>query len=88
MKARREGKPVEADYFTANTWKPYYSHTHTLTHSLTHTHTHTSPGMPEMLSPSAALVGAGLGKDVALVTDGRFSGASHGTRNTYNKTVM
>lgn len=37
-----------------------------------------SPGMPEMLSPSAALVGAGLGKDVALVTDGRFSGASHG----------
>ena len=37
-----------------------------------------SPGMPEMLSPSAALVGAGLGKSVALVTDGRFSGASHG----------
>eukprot|EP01098_Paradermamoeba_levis_P004660 TRINITY_DN1985_c0_g1_i1.p1 TRINITY_DN1985_c0_g1~~TRINITY_DN1985_c0_g1_i1.p1 ORF type:complete len:585 (+),score=189.63 TRINITY_DN1985_c0_g1_i1:58-1812(+) len=37
-----------------------------------------SPGMPEMLSPGAALVGAGLGKDVALVTDGRFSGASHG----------
>ena len=37
-----------------------------------------SPGMPEMLSPSAALVGAGLGKTVALVTDGRFSGASHG----------
>eukprot|EP01098_Paradermamoeba_levis_P004661 TRINITY_DN1985_c0_g1_i2.p1 TRINITY_DN1985_c0_g1~~TRINITY_DN1985_c0_g1_i2.p1 ORF type:complete len:116 (+),score=39.29 TRINITY_DN1985_c0_g1_i2:89-436(+) len=34
--------------------------------------------MPEMLSPGAALVGAGLGKDVALVTDGRFSGASHG----------
>ena len=34
--------------------------------------------MPEMLSPSAALVGVGLGKDVALVTDGRFSGASHG----------
>lgn len=31
-----------------------------------------------MLSPSASLVGAGLGKDVALVTDGRFSGASHG----------
>jgi len=31
-----------------------------------------------MLSPGAALVGAGLGKDVALVTDGRFSGASHG----------
>merc|ERR1739841_371001 len=37
-----------------------------------------SPGMPEQLSPGAALVGAGLGKDVALVTDGRFSGASHG----------
>jgi len=37
-----------------------------------------SPGMPEMLSPGAALVGAGLGKKVALVTDGRFSGASHG----------
>ena len=34
--------------------------------------------MPEMLSPGAALVGAGLGADVALVTDGRFSGASHG----------
>ncbi|CAK0891858.1 unnamed protein product [Prorocentrum cordatum] len=37
-----------------------------------------SPGMPEMLSPGAALVGAGLGKHVPLVTDGRFSGASHG----------
>lgn len=37
-----------------------------------------SPGMPEMLSPGAALVGSGLGKEVALVTDGRFSGASHG----------
>eukprot|EP00434_Breviolum_minutum_P029277 symbB.v1.2.025894.t2/scaffold2547.1/size76550/6 len=37
-----------------------------------------SPGMPEMLSPGSALVGAGLGKYVALVTDGRFSGASHG----------
>jgi len=37
-----------------------------------------SPGMPEMLSPGAALIGAGLGKDVALITDGRFSGASHG----------
>ena len=34
--------------------------------------------MPEQLSPGAALIGAGLGKDVALVTDGRFSGASHG----------
>lgn len=37
-----------------------------------------SPGMPEMLSPSAALVGGGLGETVALVTDGRFSGATHG----------
>ncbi|KAG1621190.1 hypothetical protein G6F46_001806 [Rhizopus delemar] len=36
------------------------------------------PGMPEMLKPTAAIMGAGLGKDVALVTDGRFSGASHG----------
>src|SRR3989344_5287136 len=36
------------------------------------------PGMREMLSPSAALVGAGLGKDVALITDGRFSGGTHG----------
>ena len=34
--------------------------------------------MPEMLSPGSALIGAGLGKTVALVTDGRFSGASHG----------
>ena len=37
-----------------------------------------APGMPEMLSPGAALVGQGLGVHVALVTDGRFSGASHG----------
>ncbi|GAB7366823.1 hypothetical protein MBLNU230_g0995t1 [Neophaeotheca triangularis] len=36
------------------------------------------PGMPEMLKPSSALMGAGLGNDVALVTDGRFSGGSHG----------
>ncbi|KAI9691415.1 MAG: dihydroxy-acid dehydratase ilv3 [Bathelium mastoideum] len=36
------------------------------------------PGMPEMLKPSSALMGAGLGHDVALVTDGRFSGGSHG----------
>ncbi|XP_021754178.1 dihydroxy-acid dehydratase, chloroplastic-like [Chenopodium quinoa] len=36
------------------------------------------PGMPEMLTPTSAIVGAGLGKDVALLTDGRFSGASHG----------
>jgi len=36
------------------------------------------PGMREMLSPTAAIAGAGLGKDVALITDGRFSGGSHG----------
>ena len=36
------------------------------------------PGMPEMLTPTSAVVGAGLGKDVALLTDGRFSGGSHG----------
>ena len=36
------------------------------------------PGMREMLSPSSALMGAGLGKSVALVTDGRFSGGTHG----------
>ena len=36
------------------------------------------PGMPEMLNPSSAIMGAGLGNDVALVTDGRFSGGSHG----------
>ena len=34
--------------------------------------------MPEMLKPTAAIVGAGLGKDVALITDGRFSGGTHG----------
>ena len=37
-----------------------------------------APGMPEMLSLTSALVGVGLGKDCALITDGRFSGASHG----------
>jgi len=36
------------------------------------------PGMPEMLTPTSAIVGAGLGKYVALITDGRFSGGSHG----------
>lgn len=36
------------------------------------------PGMPEMLTPTSAVVGAGLGSDVALITDGRFSGGSHG----------
>ena len=35
------------------------------------------PGMPEMLTPTSAIMGAGLGKDVALLTDGRFSGGSH-----------
>jgi dihydroxy-acid dehydratase len=37
-----------------------------------------SPGMPEMLAVTAAVAGAGLGKDVALITDGRFSGATKG----------
>jgi len=37
-----------------------------------------APGMPEMLGPTAALIGAGLGDSTALITDGRFSGASHG----------
>jgi dihydroxy-acid dehydratase len=36
------------------------------------------PGMPEMLSPTSVIMGAGLGQDVALITDGRFSGGSHG----------
>ena len=36
------------------------------------------PGMPEMLTPTSAIMGAGLGPDVALLTDGRFSGGSHG----------
>ena len=36
------------------------------------------PGMPEMLTPTSAIMGAGLGKDVAMLTDGRFSGGSHG----------
>jgi dihydroxy-acid dehydratase len=37
-----------------------------------------APGMREMLSPTGAIMGKGLGKDVALITDGRFSGGSHG----------
>ncbi len=37
-----------------------------------------APGMPEMLKPTSAIMGAGLGKQVALITDGRFSGGSHG----------
>jgi dihydroxy-acid dehydratase len=36
------------------------------------------PGMPEMLTPTSAIMGTGLGKDVAMITDGRFSGGSHG----------
>jgi dihydroxy-acid dehydratase len=36
------------------------------------------PGMPEMLTPTSAIMGAGLGQDVAMLTDGRFSGGSHG----------
>jgi dihydroxy-acid dehydratase len=36
------------------------------------------PGMPEMLTPTSAIMGAGMGSDVALMTDGRFSGGSHG----------
>ena len=36
------------------------------------------PGMKEMLNPTSVIMGAGLGKDVALITDGRFSGGSHG----------
>ena len=36
------------------------------------------PGMPEMLTPTSVIMGAGLGNDVALITDGRFSGGSHG----------
>lgn len=37
-----------------------------------------APGMPEMLKPTSAIIGAGLGKQVALITDGRFSGGTHG----------
>lgn len=37
-----------------------------------------SPGMPEMLTPTSAIMGAGLGNEVALITDGRFSGGTHG----------
>jgi dihydroxy-acid dehydratase len=36
------------------------------------------PGMPEMLTPTSAIMGAGLGQECALITDGRFSGGSHG----------
>jgi dihydroxy-acid dehydratase len=37
-----------------------------------------APGMPEMLKPTSAIMGTGLGKSVALITDGRFSGGTHG----------
>jgi dihydroxy-acid dehydratase len=37
-----------------------------------------APGMPEMLKPTSLIIGAGFGKTVALITDGRFSGGSHG----------
>jgi dihydroxy-acid dehydratase len=37
-----------------------------------------APGMPEMLKPTSAIIGAGLGNSVALITDGRFSGGTHG----------
>ena len=37
-----------------------------------------APGMPEMLKPTSAIIGAGLGRKVALITDGRFSGGTHG----------
>ena len=37
-----------------------------------------APGMPEMLKPTSALIGAGYGKSIALITDGRFSGGTHG----------
>jgi dihydroxy-acid dehydratase len=37
-----------------------------------------APGMPEMLKPTGAIIGAGFGKSVALITDGRFSGGTHG----------
>jgi dihydroxy-acid dehydratase len=37
-----------------------------------------APGMPEMLKPTSMIIGAGLGSDVALITDGRFSGGTHG----------
>ena len=45
-----------------------------------------SPGMPEMLAVTAAVAGAGLGKDVALITDGRFSGATKGYSRRAHRT--
>jgi dihydroxy-acid dehydratase len=45
---------------------------------ITHVGPKGAPGMPEMLKPTSAIIGAGLGKSVALITDGRFSGGTHG----------
>jgi len=45
---------------------------------ITHVGPRGAPGMPEMLKPTSAIIGAGLGKSVALITDGRFSGGTHG----------
>lgn len=45
---------------------------------ITHVGPKGAPGMPEMLKPTSAIIGAGLGKTVALITDGRFSGGTHG----------
>ncbi|MEP7107148.1 MAG: dihydroxy-acid dehydratase [Ferruginibacter sp.] len=45
---------------------------------ITHVGPRGAPGMPEMLKPTSAIIGAGLGKTVALITDGRFSGGTHG----------
>ena len=69
---------VVYDFFFLSAFSQQFSH-FTLTESFSAFLSFVfSPGMPEMLSPGGALVGAGLGKKVALVTDGRFSGASHG----------
>ena len=45
---------------------------------ITHEGPKGAPGMPEMLKPTSAIIGAGLGKSIALITDGRFSGGTHG----------
>ena len=45
---------------------------------ITHVGPKGAPGMPEMLKPTSAIIGAGLGNSVALITDGRFSGGTHG----------
>ena len=46
------------------------------------------PGMPEMLAPTSSIVGRGLGKDVALITDGRFSGATRGYRPHFTRSAF